>query len=83
MHFRINPDLSSESHPYIQTGLKTSKFGVLKEKVVSWPERLRIWSVNLKDSFSCWISNFDKELKLENLNLLIEISTHLISKGIT
>ena len=32
---RINPDISSESHPYIQTGVKTSKFGVPREKIDS------------------------------------------------
>ena len=28
---RVNPDIRAKSHPYIQTALKTSKFGVSKE----------------------------------------------------
>ena len=80
---RINPDLSSESHPYIQTGLKTSKFGVLKEKVDSMARKAsESGSVNLKGIASHVGSQiFDKELILENLNLLIEISTHLSKQG--
>ena len=80
---RINPDLSSESHPYIQTGLKTSKFGVLKEKVDSMARKAsESGSVNLKGIASHVGSQiFDKELILENLNLLIEISTHLTKQG--
>ena len=80
---RINPDLSSESHPYIQTGLKTSKFGVLKEKVDSMTRKAsESGSVNIKGIASHVGSQiFDKELILENLNLLIEISTHLTKQG--
>ena len=80
---RINPDLSSESHPYIQTGLKTSKFGVLKEKVDSMARKATAsGSVNLKGLASHVGSQiFDKELILENLNILIEISTHITAQG--
>ena len=80
---RINPDLSSESHPYIQTGLKTSKFGVLKEKVDSMARKAsESGSVNLKGIASHVGSQiFDKELIIENLNLLIEISTDLTKQG--
>ena len=80
---RINPDLSSESHPYIQTGLKTSKFGVLKEKVDSMARKAsESGSVNLKGLASHVGSQiFDRELIIENLNLLIEISTDLTEQG--
>ena len=80
---RINPDLSSESHPYIQTGLKTSKFGVLKEKVDSMARKAsESGSVNLKGIASHVGSQiFDKELILENLNLLIEILRSINSQG--
>ena len=80
---RINPDLSSESHPYIQTGLKTSKFGVLKERVNSMARKATAsGSVNLKGIASHVGSQiFDKELILENLNILIEISTHITAQG--
>ena len=80
---RINPDLSSESHPYIQTGLKTSKFGVLKEKVYSMARKAsESGFINLKGIASHVGSQiFNKELILDNLNLLIEISTQLTKQG--
>jgi len=80
---RINPDLSSESHPYIQTGLKTSKFGVLKERVDSMARKAsESGSVNLKGIASHVGSQiFDKELIMTNLNLLIEISSDLTKQG--
>ncbi|MFO1258104.1 MAG: diaminopimelate decarboxylase [Gammaproteobacteria bacterium] len=31
---RINPDIASESHPYISTGLKENKFGIPYEEVI-------------------------------------------------
>jgi len=80
---RINPDLSFESHPYIQTGLKTSKFGVLKEKVDSMARKAsESGLINLKGIASHVGSQiFNKELILDNLNLLIEISTQLTKQG--
>lgn len=32
--FRVNPDVSPDTHPRISTGLKTSKFGIPHERVV-------------------------------------------------
>ena len=80
---RINPDISSESHPYIQTGLKTSKFGILREKIDSLVEKAsNSGSINLKGIASHVGSQiFNKELIFENLNLLIEIANNLIGQG--
>ncbi|MDY6958150.1 MAG: diaminopimelate decarboxylase [Halobacteriota archaeon] len=33
--FRVNPDVSPDTHPKISTGLRTSKFGIPHEEVVS------------------------------------------------
>jgi diaminopimelate decarboxylase len=33
--FRVNPDVSPKTHPKISTGLRTSKFGIPSEQVVS------------------------------------------------
>lgn len=33
--FRVNPDVSPKTHPKISTGLKTSKFGIPHEEVIS------------------------------------------------
>ena len=80
---RINPDISSESHPYIQTGLKTSKFGILREGIDSLVEKAsKSGLINLKGIASHVGSQiFNKELIIENLNLLIEITNNLIRQG--
>ena len=80
---RINPDISSESHPYIQTGLKTSKFGILREGIDSLVEKAsKSGLINLKGIASHVGSQiFNKELINENLNLLIEIANNLIRQG--
>ena len=82
---RINPDISSESHPYIQTGLKTSKFGILREGIDSLVEKAsKSGLINLKGIASHVGSQiFNKELIFENLNLLIEIANNLIRQGHT
>ena len=82
---RINPDISSESHPYIQTGLKTSKFGILREKIDSLVEKAsNSGFINLKGIASHVGSQiFNKELIFENLNLLIEIANNLTGQGHT
>ena len=80
---RINPDISSESHPYIQTGLKTSKFGILREGIDSLVEKAsKSGLINLKGIASHVGSQiFNKKLIFENLNLLIEIANNLIRQG--
>ncbi|HIA43343.1 MAG TPA: diaminopimelate decarboxylase [Gammaproteobacteria bacterium] len=80
---RINPDISSESHPYIQTGLKTSKFGILRDGIDSIVEKAsKSRLINLKGIASHVGSQiFNKELIFENLNLLIEIANNLIRQG--
>jgi len=82
---RINPDISSESHPYIQTGLKTSKFGILREKIDSLVEKAsNSGFINLKGIASHVGSQiFNKELIFENLNLLVEIANNLTGQGHT
>jgi diaminopimelate decarboxylase len=38
---RINPDVDPRTHPYVSTGLKTSKFGIRLESVLEGYERSR------------------------------------------
>jgi len=80
---RINPDISCESHPYIQTGLKTSKFGILREGIDSLVEKAsKSGIINLKGIASHVGSQiFNKELIFDNLNLLTEIANNLIKQG--
>ena len=45
--FRVNPDVSPDTHPKISTGLKTSKFGVPHDEVVrAYKEALDLPGVN-------------------------------------
>tara|TARA_Y100000590_G_scaffold79789_1_gene88578 strand:+ start:527 stop:1765 length:1239 start_codon:yes stop_codon:yes gene_type:complete len=80
---RVNPDLSSTSHPYIQTGLKSSKFGILIEALDSVAQKaLESNSINIKGLASHVGSQvFDKKLIFENLDLLIDLTNHLSLKN--
>ncbi|HJH31439.1 MAG TPA: diaminopimelate decarboxylase [Methanosarcinaceae archaeon] len=45
--FRVNPDVSPDTHPKISTGLRTSKFGVPHDEVVrAYKEALNLPGVN-------------------------------------
>ena len=80
---RVNPNISAESHPYIQTGLKTSKFGVLKETIESLAKRAAQSGVVNIIGIASHIGSqiFDKDLILENLSLLIELTNELTDLG--
>jgi diaminopimelate decarboxylase len=76
---RVNPDISAESHPYITTGLKTSKFGVSSQVALTMSERIQeIENVNLI-GLACHIgSQITKpELILESLDHLIELANEI------
>jgi diaminopimelate decarboxylase len=46
--FRVNPDVDPETHPYISTGLKTSKFGVpIADAVEAYAEAKALQSVRV------------------------------------
>ena len=79
---RINPDITPESHPYIQTGLRTSKFGVLKDKVDSLAKKASdSGSIKIK-GLACHIGSqiFDENLILETLDFLLKICNRLNNK---
>jgi diaminopimelate decarboxylase len=80
---RVNPDISISSHKYIQTGSKTSKFGLDRKSV-------------LKISAACVDSNAvklttvashigsqisDENVILKSVDYLIEIANELIEEG--
>ncbi len=72
---RLNPEISSESHPYIQTALKSSKFGVDTETAIRIAKLIKeSKQVNLIGIASHIGSQISKEsLVLENLNSLLNI----------
>ena len=72
---RLNPEISSESHPYIQTALKSSKFGVDTETAIRIAKLIKeSKQVNLIGIASHIGSQISKEsLVLENLNSLLNV----------
>ena len=80
---RVNPDISAKSHPYIQTALKTSKFGVLKEFIKPLAKKASQSGVVNIIGIASHIGSqiFDKNLILENLNLLLELTNQLTDMG--
>jgi len=73
---RVNPDISAESHPYITTGLKTSKFGVTSQVALTMSKRIQeIENVNLI-GLACHIGSqiTRPELILDSLDHLIELA---------
>ena len=76
---RVNPDISAESHPYITTGLKTSKFGVTSQVALTMSKRIQeIKNINLI-GLACHIgSQITKpELILDSLDHLIELANKI------
>ena len=72
---RLNPEISSESHPYIQTALKSSKFGVDTETAIRIAKLIKeSKQVSLIGIASHIGSQISKEsLVLENLNSLLNV----------
>ena len=72
---RLNPEISSESHPYIQTALKSSKFGVDTETAIRIAKLIKeSKQVNLIGIASHIGSQISKEsLVLENLDSLLNV----------
>ena len=76
---RVNPDISAESHPYITTGLKTSKFGVTSQVALIMSKRIQeIENVNLI-GLACHIGSqiTRPELILDSLDHLIELASEI------
>ena len=72
---RLNPEISSESHPYIQTALKSSKFGVDTDTAIKIAKLIKeSKQVNLIGLASHIGSQISKEsLVLENLDSLLNV----------
>jgi diaminopimelate decarboxylase len=83
--FRINPDVSAETHPKIATGLKTSKFGIPKEEVLD-AYRLAIKLPNvIPKGIHCHIGSqiLDPSPFAEALNRVFDFVEALEGEGIS
>lgn len=82
--FRINPDISPQTHPKIATGLKTSKFGILWEEVI---DAYRL-AVELPNVIPCGIHShigsqiLDVSPFVEALNRLFDVALKIEELGV-
>jgi diaminopimelate decarboxylase len=82
--FRVNPDISPETHPKIATGLKTSKFGIPWEGVID-AYRLAIELPNvLPVGIHCHIGSQILEIPpfIEALNRLFDVAVRMEQLGV-
>jgi diaminopimelate decarboxylase len=80
---RVNPDIAIGSHKYIQTGSKTSKFGLDKESVLKISSECEIDAPIKLTSVASHIGSqiSDENLILESVDYLIEIADELTKNG--
>ena len=80
---RVNPDIAIGSHKYIQTGSKTSKFGLDKESVLKISSQCEIDGPIKLSSVASHIGSqiSDENLILESVDYLIEIADKLAKNG--
>ena len=80
---RVNPDIAIGSHKYIQTGSKTSKFGLDKESVLKISSQCEIDGPIKLTSVASHIGSqiSDENLILESVDYLIEIADELTQNG--
>ncbi len=82
---RVNPDIDTNTHPYIVTGLKESKFGVDIELAAEVYQRAAQMDGIRVQGIDCHIGSQLTELPpfVDALTRLLELATKLESKGIT
>jgi len=69
---RVNPDVDPRTHPYVATGLKTSKFGIRHDRVVEGYERARALENVDVIGISCHIGS-----QLDSLEPFAESARHV------
>ena len=80
---RVNPDITINSHKYIQTGSKTSKFGLSKDAVKQISELSKENKHINITTIACHIGSqiSDENLILNSLDFISEIADGLRSNG--
>ena len=81
---RVNPDVSPETHPYIATGLRESKFGIAIAEVEDVYERARGLRNVVLDGVSCHVGSqiLDAESILEAVDKMVALVERLRARGI-
>jgi len=83
--FRVNPDVSPETHPKIATGLKTSKFGIPKDEVIeAYRKAVELPNV-IPKGIHCHIGSqiLDASPFVEALNKIFDLVAELKKEGIS
>ena len=80
---RINPDITIGSHKYIETGSKTSKFGLDSQSVTRISEQTQSNELVNITSVACHIGSqiSNEDLILKSLDCINEIADKLIDDG--
>ena len=80
---RINPDISIGSHKYIETGTKTSKFGLDNEAIRNISELAQESELINITAIACHIGSqiSDENLILSSLDSMIDVAIELSTKG--
>ena len=71
---RINPDVDAETHPYVATGLKTSKFGIPRSRALQVYRQARALPGLTIIGLDCHIGS-----QLKSTGPMLEALTHLLS----
>lgn len=82
--FRINPDISPDTHPKIATGLKKSKFGIPWEQVIdAYKEAVELPNV-IPVGIHCHIGSQITEIEpfVEALNRLFDVAARVEDLGV-
>ncbi len=81
---RVNPNVDARTHPYISTGLKTSKFGVPAAEAEAMYQRASADPALEVTGIDCHIGSqiASAEPLLEALDSLLELASRLKSQGI-
>ena len=82
---RVNPDVDAKTHPYISTGMKDNKFGIVHDKAVAVYEQAATLSHIDITGIDCHIGSQLTEVApfIAALDKLIELIQNLKDKGIT
>lgn len=81
---RVNPDVDPKTHPYISTGLRKNKFGVLTEAALALYERGQASEHIVMSGISCHIGSQITELEpfRDAATRVVELARRLIDRGI-
>ncbi len=81
---RVNPDVDPKTHPYISTGLRKNKFGVLTEEALALYERGQASEHVTMNGISCHIGSQITELEpfRDAAIRVVELARRLIERGI-